>query len=61
LRREGRRHLLVLTVSPSDTSPEPLDGYQATRAFYRSIGFVYLRDFPGYWSWDLPVLLVRTL
>ena len=34
LRTEGRRFLLVLTVSPTDDSDaEPPDGYQATRAF----------------------------
>jgi GNAT superfamily N-acetyltransferase len=59
--REGRRFLLLLTVSPTDTSPEPPDGYQATRAFYESAGFVYLRDFPGFWTSDLPVLMVKVL
>src|SRR5438477_10981495 len=34
LAAEGRRVLVVLTVSPSDTQPEPPDGYQSTRAFY---------------------------
>jgi ribosomal protein S18 acetylase RimI-like enzyme len=61
LRREGRRLLIVLTMSPSDPGPEPEDGYQATRAFYRAVGFVEARDFPGYWSRDTPVLPVRTL
>jgi ribosomal protein S18 acetylase RimI-like enzyme len=40
LAAEGRRVLLVLTVSPSDPGAEPDDGYQSTRAFYRSTGFV---------------------
>ena len=36
LEAAGRRMLLVLTVSPSDPGPEPDDGYQSTRSFYRS-------------------------
>ena len=59
--REGRCLLMLLTVSPTDTSPEPPDGYQATRAFYESVGFVYLRDLPGFWTSDLPVLMVKVL
>ena len=47
LAAEGRRVLLVLTVSPSDPGEEPPDGYQATRAFYRHVGFVLARDLPG--------------
>jgi ribosomal protein S18 acetylase RimI-like enzyme len=61
LAREGRRFLVLLTVSPSDTSAEPPDGYQATRAFYESVGFVYLRNLPGLWTSDLPVLMVKVL
>jgi len=44
---EGRRVLLVLMVSPSDPGAEPDDGYQSTRAFYRSTGFVLGRDLRG--------------
>jgi hypothetical protein len=51
----------VLTVSPSDEGPEPPDGYQATRAFYRAMGFVLARDLPGLWDADTAVLLVRPL
>jgi hypothetical protein len=51
----------VLTVSPSDKGPEPPDGYQATRAFYRAMGFVLARDLPGLWDADTAVLLVRPL
>ncbi|MBA2311271.1 MAG: GNAT family N-acetyltransferase [Actinobacteria bacterium] len=58
---EGRRLLLVLTVSASDTGSEPEDGYQSTRSFYRSVGFVLGRDLPGYWTDDTPVLMVRPL
>jgi hypothetical protein len=62
LRAEGRRLLLVLTVSPSDPPDDIEDGYQATRAFYAANGFVLARDFAGYWGrHDLPVLMVRTL
>jgi ribosomal protein S18 acetylase RimI-like enzyme len=58
---EGRWLLLVLTVSPNDEPDEIEGGYQATRAFYRSNGFVYARDFAGYWPGDIPVLLIRVL
>ena len=61
LAAEGRRILLVLTVSPSDPDPEPDDGYQATRAFYRSSGFALARDLPREWESDTAVLMVRTL
>lgn len=62
LRAMGRRTVLVLTVSPSDPGPEPDDGYQATRAFYRSAGFVLARDLPREWDGgDTAVLLVRSL
>lgn len=61
LRAEGRRVLLVLTVSPSDPGPEPDDGYGATRAFYRSAGFVLGRDLRGEWDSDTAVVMVRTL
>ena len=58
---EGRRVLLVLTVSPSDGGPEPDDGYGSTRAFYRSTGFVLGRDLRGEWDTDTAVLMVRAL
>jgi ribosomal protein S18 acetylase RimI-like enzyme len=58
---EGRRVLLVLTVSPSDPGAEPDDGYQSTRAFYRSAGFVLGRDLPREWEGDTAVLMVRSL
>lgn len=61
LRAEGRRVLLVLTVSPSDPGPEPDDGYGATRAFYRSAGFVLGRDLRGEWDSDTAVVMVRML
>jgi ribosomal protein S18 acetylase RimI-like enzyme len=58
---EGRRLLLVLTVSPSDPGWEPPDGYQATRAFYQAMGFILARDIPDLWPNDTAVLLVRPL
>jgi ribosomal protein S18 acetylase RimI-like enzyme len=58
---EGRRLLLVLTVSPSDMGEEPPDGYQATRAFYQAMGFILARDLPELWPNDTAVLLVRPL
>jgi ribosomal protein S18 acetylase RimI-like enzyme len=58
----GRRILLVLTVSPSDPGPEPDDGYQSTRAFYRSVGFVLGRDLAREWDGgDTAVVLVKSL
>jgi len=61
LAAEGGRVLLVLTVSPSDPGVEPEDGYQSTRAFYRSAGFVLGRDLRGEWDGDTAVLMVRAL
>jgi ribosomal protein S18 acetylase RimI-like enzyme len=62
LEAAGCRVVIVLTVSPSDPGPEPDDGYQSTRAFYRSAGFVLARDLPREWDGgDTAVLLVRTL
>jgi len=58
---EGKRILLVLTVSPSDPGPEPDDGYGSTRAFYRSTGFVLGRELRGEWDADTAVVMVRTL
>jgi ribosomal protein S18 acetylase RimI-like enzyme len=58
---EGRRILMVLTVSPSDGGPEPDDGYGSTRAFYRSTGFMLGRDLRGEWDADTAVLMVRAL
>jgi ribosomal protein S18 acetylase RimI-like enzyme len=61
LAAEGRRMLVVLTVSPSDPGDEPDDGYRSTRAFYRSTGFVLARDLRGEWDADTAVLMVRAL
>ncbi|HWL91213.1 MAG TPA: N-acetyltransferase [Actinomycetota bacterium] len=61
LSAEGRRVLLVLTVSPSDHGDEPEGGYASTRAFYRSAGFVLGRDLRGEWDSDTAVVMVRML
>ena len=61
LRAEGTRILVALTVSPSDPGPEPDDGYQSTRAFYRSMGFVLARDLRNEWESDTAVVMVRPL
>lgn len=58
----GSRLLLVVTVSPNDEEPDPRDGgYEATRAFYLSAGFILARDLPGEWAGDLAALLVRPI
>lgn len=63
LARTGRRTLVVLTLSENDPdpTPEPDDGYQTTRAFYRANGFVPVRDLPREWDENLAVLLVKRL
>jgi ribosomal protein S18 acetylase RimI-like enzyme len=62
LAADGVRILVVLTVSPSDPGPEPDDGYQSTRAFYRSTGFVLARDLRNEWDGgDTAVVLVKAL
>jgi ribosomal protein S18 acetylase RimI-like enzyme len=58
---EGRRFLILLTVSPSDDAEEPPDGYGATRAFYSAQGFAPIREFEGLWSSNIPVLIARYL
>jgi ribosomal protein S18 acetylase RimI-like enzyme len=60
---EGRRLLIALTVSSSDGPDDIENGYDATRAFYRSAGFVEARDLAGHWGYDgdTPVLMVRPL
>jgi ribosomal protein S18 acetylase RimI-like enzyme len=63
LARAGRRSLAVLTLSENDPdpTPEPDDGYQTTRAFYRANGFVPVRDIPREWEENLAVLMVKHL
>jgi ribosomal protein S18 acetylase RimI-like enzyme len=57
----GARILVALTVSPSDPGPEPQDGYGATRAFYRSCGFILARDLRNEWDSDTAVVTVKPL
>jgi GNAT superfamily N-acetyltransferase len=61
LKSEGKRLLLVLTVSPHGDEDGPADGYPATRAFYLAMGFVLARDLPREWSNDTAVMMVRPL
>lgn len=49
-RAQGYRFLLVSTLSPSYDGDPGEDGYAATRAFYRSVGFVALCEDPLYWG-----------
>ncbi|MEX0989071.1 MAG: GNAT family N-acetyltransferase [Actinomycetota bacterium] len=60
LEAEGRTLLLAFTVSPSEPDDE-VDGYDATRAFYRSRGFETAREVPELWPDDPAILLVRVL
>ncbi|GIH18769.1 GNAT family N-acetyltransferase [Rugosimonospora africana] len=60
LAAEGERALSVLTQAASVPETGP-DTYAGTRAFYRKVGFIPIREFhpPG---WDVPaLLLVRPL
>jgi ribosomal protein S18 acetylase RimI-like enzyme len=61
LRRQGRRLLLVLTVSELEEEPGIDDGYGRTRAFYRSVGFVPARELPDLWPGDKALLLAMPL
>jgi ribosomal protein S18 acetylase RimI-like enzyme len=61
LRRQGRRLLLVLTVSELEEEPGINDGYGRTRAFYRSVGFVPARELPDLWPGDKALLLAMPL
>ena len=61
LRAQGRRLLLVLTVSGLEQEPGVEDGYDRTRAFYRSVGFVPARELPDLWPGDKALLLAMPL
>ena len=61
LRDEGRRLLLVLTVSSLEEEPGVADGYQRTRAFYRSVGFLPARELPDLWPGNKALLLAMQL
>lgn len=51
---DGRRLLLVKTLADTHPSPE----YAATRAFYRSMGFLPLTVLPDLWGPANPCLLM---
>jgi GNAT superfamily N-acetyltransferase len=61
LRGTGRRLLLVLTVSSLEEEPGVADGYQRSRAFYRSVGFLPARELPDLWPGDKALLLAMPL
>ena len=61
LRDQGRRLLLVLTLSSLEEEPGVDDGYHRTRAFYRAVGFVPARELPDLWPGDKALLLVMLL
>lgn len=61
LRSDGKRLLVVLTVSPNGDEDGPADGYAATRAFYSAMGFVLARELPREWDDDRAVMMVRPL
>ena len=61
LRDQGRRLLLMLTVSSLEEEPGIDDGYHRTRAFYRSVGFVPARELPDLWPGDKALLLAMPL
>lgn len=54
---EGVEMLFVLTLGPSVPEPGVEDGYAGTRAFYRALGFVPLREF-ALRTWNDPAALV---
>jgi hypothetical protein len=57
--REGRPMLIALTVSATDGPDDVADGYEGTRAFYTAMGFEFVRDLPGLWGTDTPMLMAR--
>jgi hypothetical protein len=61
LRGQGRRLLLVLTVAFLEEEPGVGDGYNRTRAFYRSAGIVPARELPDLWPGDKALLLAMPL
>lgn len=56
-RASGRRILLVNTVSAVYDEGDVEDGYERTRRFYRSTGFVPAMELPDLWP-DSPALLL---
>jgi ribosomal protein S18 acetylase RimI-like enzyme len=61
LRAEGRRLLLLFTLSDSVDEGDVTDGYTATRAFYRALGFSAAREIPELWPGSPALLFVKAL
>jgi GNAT superfamily N-acetyltransferase len=53
-REKGTRYLTVKTLSPA----RPDHGYEMTRRFYQSVGFVPLEEFKTLWGEANPCLLM---
>ena len=53
-RGHGIRYLQVKTLGPSAES----SGYEATRAFYESVGFIALEELLGFWDEENPALIL---
>ena len=61
LGRDGARLLCVLTLAESEPEERETDNYADTRAFYRALGFLPLREL-ALESWtDRAVILARAL
>jgi hypothetical protein len=43
-------------IRPLEAEPGVDDGYNRTRAFYRSVGFVPARELPNLWPGDKALL-----
>jgi hypothetical protein len=50
-----------VVVRPLEEKPGVTDGYQRTRAFYRSVGFLPARELPDLWPGDKALLLAMPL
>ncbi len=61
LRGQGRRLLLVATLSSLEEEPGVVDGYERTRAFYRSVGFIPARELPTLGPGQKALLLAMPL
>jgi GNAT superfamily N-acetyltransferase len=61
LRGQGRRLLLATTLSSLEAEPGVVDGYNRTRAFFRSVGFIPARELPNLWPNQQALLLAMPL
>jgi ribosomal protein S18 acetylase RimI-like enzyme len=59
-RAAGKRLIVVLTISAAHDEPGISDGYELTRAFYRSVGFIPAMELPDLWP-DHPALLLMKI